>query len=453
MDFNINIPNKVLNIIETLENSGYEAYVVGGCVRDALLGVKPKDWDITTNAKPNEVQAIFEKTIPTGIKHGTITVMLDGEGFEVTTYRVDGEYTDGRHPDKVEYTSNLKDDLARRDFTINAMAYNPKVGLVDEFDGVSHLEEGLINTVGYGKDRFSEDALRILRGIRFANNLGFSLSTRTKLSMISNVSKIVNVSAERVQMELNKILLNEDGCEYGLRKLKEVYVLDKVIPELANTSIVLQNNPYHIYNVFEHTVKVTNYIENELHLKLAALLHDIGKFNTRSTDEEGVDHFYGHEVESVKMAENILKRLRYDNATISKVLTLIKYHDRGVEPTHKSVKKFLNKIGDYSLFSDWLKLKWADIQAQNPKFLKDRCKRLVLIECIGNEIISQKQPFTVKELEINGNDLIALGYKGKEIGIVLNKLLDIVIEEPNANNKDYLLMKANELLEDKFKNR
>lgn len=232
--------------------------------------------------------------------------------------------------------------------------------------------------------------------------------------MICNSDNVVNVSAERVQMELNKILLNKDGCIYGLEQLLETSVLDKLMPELASTLRVVQNNPYHIYNVFEHTVNVTDLIKNELHLKLSALLHDIGKVTTKTTDEDGIDHFYGHEVDSVKQAEVVLKRLRYDNTTITKVLTLVKHHSRRVEATHRSVRRFLNQLGSYALFCDWSALRLADIMAQNPKYLKDRVRKLVLIEEIAKDIVSKKQPFTVKDLDINGNDLITLGTKAKK---------------------------------------
>jgi tRNA nucleotidyltransferase (CCA-adding enzyme) len=439
----INIPSNVKFILDKLNENGFEAYIVGGCVRDSIMNREPNDWDITTNAKPNEVESIFEKTIPTGIKHGTITVMVDNVGYEVTTYRIDGEYKDNRTPKSVAFTNSLKEDLSRRDFTINAMAYNETEGMIDYFGGIEDIRNKVIRCVGNADERFYEDALRMLRAVRFSAQFDFDIDSKAVMSMYLNSKHIINISSERIQIELNKILLSENVFK-GINELWACDLLPYILTEVYGLTYIPQDNPYHKYNVYKHTLYATDYIENKLHLKLAALFHDLGKAETRTKDENGIDHFYGHEVESVRLAENILKRLRYDNETIKKVLTLIKYHSRRVDATPKAVKRFLNQLGDYDVFNDWVSLRWADILAQNPKYLKPRVIKISEIEKIAEKIMSEQQPFSVKDLEVNGHDLIALGYKGKEIGTELNRLLEIVIDNQECNHKEYLIMKAKE---------
>ena len=437
---NINLPENVKYIIDRLEKEGYEAYIVGGCVRDSILNRIPNDWDITTNAKPEEVLKIFDKVIPTGIKHGTVAVVVNGEQYEVTTYRIDGKYSDSRRPDTVEFTDDIVKDLARRDFTINAMAYNQNRGLIDPFNGLRDIECKLIHTVGNAEDRFKEDPLRMLRAMRIGYQLGFILSISTLNAIDDNTYLLNKISKERIQSELNKMLLCND--EYVIRELSWSGLLEEINKDFKYLYDVGQNNPHHSYDVLFHTIKTVGNIENKLHLKLAALLHDIGKKEAKTTDENGVDHFYGHEEVSVKIAKNILTDLKYDNKTIDRVTTLIKYHDRNVEPTHKSVKKFINILGDTTLFEDWMSLRWADILAQNPKYVKYKARKLTMVELIYKDILEKQQPISLKDLEINGNDLIEIGYIGKEIGIMLNELLDMVIDNPNCNDKDYLLAVA-----------
>ena len=437
---NINLPENVKYIIDRLEKEGHEAYIVGGCVRDSILNRIPNDWDITTNAKPEEVLKIFDKVIPTGIKHGTVTVVVNGEQYEVTTYRIDGKYSDSRRPDTVEFTDDIVKDLARRDFTINAMAYNQNRGLVDPFNGLKDIELKLICTVGRAEDRFEEDPLRMLRAVRIGYQLGFTLSIST-LNAIDNGAYLLDkVSKERIQSELNKMLLCSDGRVVG--DLAWYGLLEEINESFKCLYGVKQNNSHHIYDVLSHTIKTVDNIEDKIHLKLAALLHDIGKKDVKTTDKNGIDHFYGHEKKSCEIAKNILTDLRYDNKTISRVITLINYHDRDVEPTHKSVKKFINILGDTRLFEDWMSLRWADILAQNPKYIKDKARKLTMVELIYKDILEKQQPISLKDLEINGNDLIEIGYIGKEIGIMLNELLDMVIDNPNCNDKDYLLSVA-----------
>lgn len=432
MEFKINIPNNINKVLETLMNNGYEAYVVGGCVRDSILNRVPKDWDVTTNALPEDVIKLFDKTIPTGLKHGTVTVVINNENIEVTTYRIDGDYLDNRKPESVIFTNNLQEDLARRDLTINAMAYNYKNGLIDIFNGLEDINDKVIRFVGNPNLRIEEDALRMLRAIRFSSQLGFKLDFRGYTAIRSNAQSILNISNERIQSELNKILLS-DHMNVGLHLLDSTNLLTCILPELIKCKIP-QNNPYHIYSVFEHSLCATTCIENELHLKLAALFHDIGKPYCISIDEDGIHHFYGHEHESARIAYDILRSLRYDNKTINHVILLIKFHDVTIGENKKSIKRLLNKLkGDSELFKDLLKLKSADILSQNPKYTKDRLIKLQNVECILNQILTEQQAFTVKDLNISGYDLLEIGFKGKEIGIVLNKLLDRVIEDEELN--------------------
>lgn len=436
MDFKIDIPNDVKEVMSVLVKGGFEAYVVGGCVRDSIIGKEPNDWDITTNALPTDVQNLFDEVIPTGIKHGTVTVMLNDEGYEVTTYRIDGDYDDGRSPNSVEFTDDIIKDLSRRDFTINAMAYNDEVGLVDPYNGMKDIESKRIKCVGNPNDRFKEDALRMMRAVRFSAQLGFWMSISTTISIERNREGISNVSYERIQSELNKILLSDSS------KIKELFntrLLHCIIPELSDLKSVYQNNNYHIYDVFEHSVCATNCIEDKLHLKLSALFHDLGKIKTKRTDELGVDHFHGHAVHSYFIAKDILERLRYDNLTKRKVLNLIIRHDRRLEVNNKSVKMFLKEIGGYEAFKDWASLRWADILSQNPKYIRDRAVKITEIERIAEHIIDNREIFSMSNLNIDGHDLIRIGYKGKEIGKELDRLLDVVIENNELNVNSVLV--------------
>ena len=312
----IQLPVKVDNIIKTLEAAGYEAFAVGGCIRDSVLGRTPQDWDITTSAKPQDVKRLFSHTIDTGIQHGTVTVMLEHEGFEVTTYRIDGEYEDARHPKEVTYTVNLLEDLKRRDFTINAMAYNESRGLVDAFDGMGDLQKKVIRCVGNPKERFTEDALRMLRALRFAAQLGFEVEEQTFAAIRELAQTIEKISAERIQTELVK-LLTSDHPEL----IREVYtsgISDVILPEFSVLMQTEQNNPHHCYTVGEHTIHVVQQVENQKVLRLAALFHDIAKPVCKTTDETGVDHFYGHPKEGAKMAHRIFRRLKFDVDTMQK---------------------------------------------------------------------------------------------------------------------------------------
>nr|WP_312291899.1 HD domain-containing protein [Clostridium chromiireducens] len=434
MSMLVNMPRNVEYIIDTLIESGSEAFIVGGCVRDIILNKEPKDWDITTKARPEEVIRLFDKVILTGLKHGTVTVVLDRENYEVTTYRTDGEYEDNRHPKEVEFVDSLKEDLARRDFTINAMAYNYKVGLIDYFEGAKDLKNKIIKTVGEPEKRFNEDSLRMLRAVRFSAQLDFNISENVLCSIKKLKNNIKNISRERIRDEFNKILL------YNPRKidiLRECELLEFIIPEFKGTYNFNQNNPYHIHDLYSHTLLSIESIEPSLYLRLTMALHDLGKVISKSIDKKGISHYYGHGKESVRLSKEILKSLKYDNNSIEKILTLIQYHDCTLK-SKLSVKRMLNKIGE-ELLRDLIKVQRADILAQNPDYRWEKLENLAEVEEKLNLIIAQKECFNLKDLKINGGDLISLGFvKGKEIGETLQKLLEIVIEYPELNNQQDL---------------
>ncbi|MFQ9882109.1 MAG: CCA tRNA nucleotidyltransferase [Clostridium sp.] len=435
MEFKIELPKSVKFIIDKFKENGFESYAVGGCVRDSLINRKVNDWDITTNAKPEDTINIFEKTVPTGIKHGTVTVILDKENFEVTTYRIDGKYKDGRHPEKVQFVSELKEDLSRRDFTINAMAYNEEKGLIDYFKGKEDLNKKIIKAVGNPDKRFEEDALRMLRAIRFAAQLNFFIEPSTKEGIKNLSGNIKNVSIERIRVEFDKIIVSNPMY---INELIDLGLLKHFLKELCLCKGVEQQNPHHVYDVLTHILKATENIESKLYLRLTMVLHDICKPECKRVDEKGIGHFYGHDLASADKAFEILKRMKYDNETINKVVTLIKYHDRDIR-SKKSIRKLLSLIGE-DLFRDLLKVKKADALAQNPKFYKEKEEKLIETEKKLNEIIKAQECFTIKNLDVDGKDLIALGIKpGKDIGIILNNLLNKVIENPNLNKKEILI--------------
>lgn len=433
----IEMPDAVREIIETLENAGFEAFAVGGCVRDAVLGRVPADWDITTSALPHQVKELFSRTIDTGLQHGTVTVMKDHVGYEVTTYRIDGEYEDARHPKEVSFTSNLVEDLKRRDFTINAMAYNDRVGIVDEFDGIGDLEHKIIRCVGEPKDRFGEDALRMLRAVRFSAQLGFSIDEKTKEAITLLAKNLEKISAERIQVELVKLLVS-DHPDY-LRIAYETGITAVVLPEFDECMKCEQNHPCHIYNVGEHTLHSLLNIEKDKVLRLTMLFHDFGKPLTHSKNEEGVSRFYGHPAVSAEMARDIMRRLKFDNDTTDKVKKLVAEHDRFIKNEPNRVRRAISKIGKY-LFPYFLKIRKADILAQNPDLQEERLKELKTLESLYEEVLRKEEAVSVKELAIDGKDLLEAGVKqGKQIGEILNQLLELVLEEPEKNQKETLL--------------
>lgn len=439
----IQLPEKVKFIIDKLENAGYEAYAVGGCVRDSLLGRIPDDWDVTTSATPMQVKSVFARTIDTGIQHGTVTVMLEHEGFEVTTYRIDGEYEDSRHPKEVIFTQNLVEDLKRRDFTINAMAYNDRSGIVDVFGGVDDLENKVIRCVGNATERFTEDALRMMRAVRFSAQLGFMIEENTQKAVCELAPSLKNISAERIQVELVKLLVSPHP-DY-IRKAYELGITQIVLPELDKAFDTPQNNPHHMYSVGEHMMHTLLHIRNDKALRIAALLHDIGKPQTKTTDEKGIDHFHGHAELGEKMAETILKRLKFDNDTITKVKKYVKYHDYNIEPQAKTVRRAVNKIGE-EYFEQILEIKYADMMSQSEFKRNEKVEILEKVRDIYKDVLDKKQCVSLKTLNITGNDLIKAGIKqGKMIGVVLNKLLEDVIENPEHNEYEYLIEEAKKI--------
>ena len=440
-DRTIQLPEKVGRIIGTLQEHGYEAYAVGGCIRDSILGREPEDWDITTSAMPEETKALFDKTFDTGIQHGTITVLLEKEGFEVTTYRIDGKYEDSRHPKEVTFTRNLREDLLRRDFTINAMAYNETDGLVDIFGGLEDLEAGMIRCVGDAKERFKEDALRILRGVRFAAQLGFDIEEDTRQGMKELAWTLQNISAERIQVELVKMITSKrpemvrEAYELGMTRI--------VLPEFDQLMTTGQETPHHMYSVGEHTLHAMKNIRADKILRLAMLLHDMGKPALKTVDEAGVAHFKKHALESERIAGTVLRRLKFDNDTIRKVTRLVRYHDLRMPATAKSVRRAMNQIGE-ELFPYYMEVRRADVLAQSMYQREEKIENLDQIEELYRQIVEDGDCVSLKDLAVTGRDLIASGMKpGKEIGEKLEELLKLVIEDPKLNTKEELLKRLN----------
>ncbi len=439
----IALPEKVSFIINTLMRAGYEAYAVGGCVRDVMLNRTPMDWDITTSAKPHEVKQLFGHTIDTGILHGTVTVMLEQEGFEVTTYRIDGEYEDARHPKEVSFTSDLLEDLKRRDFTINAMAYNDTQGLVDAFDGVGDLKRGIIRCVGRATERFSEDALRMLRAVRFSAQLGFVLEEETRTAIVELAPNIAKVSAERIQMELVKLLTSNHPEE--IRTAYETGLTAVFLPEFDRMMETAQNNPHHCYTVGEHTLMALQGVEADKVLRFTMLLHDVAKPVCRTTDENGTDHFYGHPQKGSEMARMILRRLKFDNDTTDRVSALVRWHDDNPELSPRSVRRAISRIG-LERYPALFAVKRADTLAQSMYRREEKLKYLHDYEMLYQEVMEKQQCLTIKQLAVTGSDLIEAGMQpGKEIGSVLKKLLELVLEDPELNTKEKLLKQVHNL--------
>ncbi len=432
------LPEKVRYIIHRITQAGYEAYAVGGCVRDSVLGRKPDDWDITTSASPRQIKGLFERTLDTGLKHGTVTVMLGQEGFEVTTYRIDGDYEDGRHPKEVTFTASLLEDLKRRDFTVNAMAYNDQAGLVDAFDGIKDLRAGIIRCVGSPGERFSEDALRILRAIRFSAQLGYRIEPQTQKAIEELASNLRLISAERIQAELIKLVASPHPENLGIAYRRGVTKI--ILPEFDSCMETAQNNPHHCYSVGEHILKSMQEIAPDKLLRLAMLFHDIGKPGTRTTDEKGIHHFHGHPALSAEIAHDVLRRLKFDNHTISMVTKLVKYHDQKVLPEPVYVRRAILQIGEdtFPLLYD---VKLADLKAQSSFRRREKEESLEEIYRIYRQIMSEGQCVCLKTLAVSGQDLIdEAGMKpGRELGRTLQRLLDMVIENPSLNTRETLL--------------
>ena len=432
------LSNGAIKAIKLLNDAGYESYCVGGCVRDAIMGNEINDYDITTSATPKEMQQVFknERTFETGIKHGTITFVYEKENVEITTYRVEGEYEDNRHPKSVEFTRKLENDLKRRDFTINAIVYNENEGYIDMFNGMKDIEGKIIRAIGNPKERFTEDALRILRAIRFSSVLGFEIEKETKKAMLECKHLLHNISEERIAIEINKFLL---GKNVKNAILENYEILGEIIPEIIQMHNFDQKNDWHIYDVLTHTAVVVESIPPVPHLRLIALLHDTGKVHTFTVDKNGVGHFFGHNEKSGEIAYEYLTKYKYDNFTKNRVHKIVKIHDTPIKPDKIFIKKRINRMGK-DCFFDLIKIKRADNLAQNPN--KVRLDIIDEIERIATEIVNESC-FSLKNLAINGSDLIKEGYTpGKNLGIILETLLNEVIEEKIPNEREALLERA-----------
>lgn len=436
-------------IIDNLISKGYEAYAVGGAVRDMLLNKPFSDIDITTSATPDKVMEIFSRltVIPTGLKHGTVTVLYDGKGYEVTTYRSEKGYSDNRRPDEVSFVSDLKEDLKRRDFTINAIAYNEREGIKDYYGGQADLKAELIRGVGNPDTRFKEDALRILRGVRFSSTLGFEIEAETKRAIFENKSLIKNVASERIQVELVKLLLGKNAS-YVLNEYKEV--IFEFIPELKACDGFSHNSKYHSYDVFGHIVKSIEYGEKNKDVMLALLFHDIGKPLCYSESEKGVGRFIGHQDISAEIARKVLNRLRFDSKTVSNVYVLVKQHDRIISPKPLSLKKLLNKVG-LDLARKLIAVRYADAMSHNVELCQDRIAEIKKTSEILEEIVKRGDCYSLKRLQISGNELVKIGFKGEQIKDELNALLLKVMEGTIENERAVLTESAVKDYDRRFK--
>lgn len=433
----LTLPSYVANAIEKLNARGFEAYAVGGCTRDLLRGEAPNDYDIATSALPEEILSVFEgeRTIPTGLIHGTVTLLSEGGPLEITTYRIDGGYTDGRHPDAVAFSSSFREDAKRRDFTVNAMAIHPDGTLLDYFGGQADLERKIIRAVGDPALRFEEDALRILRAMRFASVLDFEIEEKTAEAMHVQQERLRFVSAERIREELTKAL-----CGKGVLRIFTAFsdIVGFILPELVPSMGFDQKSRYHLFDVYTHTLHAVAAVKPERVLRLTMLLHDVGKPSVFSLDEKGEGHFYGHGDKSVEMAAEVLRRLRFDNATADTVLRLIRYHDLPLENFFTHLPRLRGRHGDPFLLQ-LLEVKRADNLAQNPAFAT-RQERLAEAEALLRAEMEKEPPFTVASLAVNGKDLLALGLPpSPQIGSILSHLTEAVLDGRVQNEKEALL--------------
>ena len=443
MGMTIRIPPDVRGILLTLKRAGFEAYAVGGCVRDSLLGKKPLDWDICTSARPEETQGCFDRCILTGVKYGTVTVLRGENAYEITTFRGEGEYTDSRHPGQIRFLDSLYEDLARRDLSINAMAADADGIVTDHFDGLHDLRHGFIRAVGDPTERFTEDALRILRALRFAARFDFTIEPRTAQAIHELKDNLLRVSSERIRKELSGLLMGK-AAQRIMEEFSDVIAL--ILPELAPTMGFLQHNPHHLYDVYGHSLRcVTNVPESES-LRLAALLHDIGKPHTFSRDEQGIGHFYGHPDKSGEICEALLKRLHYDNRTISHVTTLVREHDVYLQPTtEKAMRRLLSRLGEDTI-RDLMALRRADALATGTADPKGLEESLSQTKALLETLLRQEGRFTLSDLAVNGNDLLSMGVpRGKAIGHILNHLFNGVLEGVYQNERDELMKHAQTL--------
>ena len=487
----INLPEKVNILIKQLESCGHEAFAVGGCIRDSIIGRIPNDWDLCTSASPDEMKECFAgfawppsdnadsgmsgsgrecRIIETGLQHGTLTILLDGDAFEITTYRIDGEYSDGRHPDEVAFTRSLEEDLARRDFTVNAMAYNDMVGLVDPFGGQSDLQAKILRCVGEPEKRFTEDSLRILRCIRFASQLDYVIENSTSEAMYTCLPLIDRVAVERIRVEFEKFLCGPAAVKV-LRQHRDI--IAHIIPEIRPMFDLDQKNAYHVYDVWEHTLHVVENILADPLLRLMAFFHDIGKpptmtvvpndrYNPAASENPEITglsnptdpgaaypewgHFYGHEAAGAEITRDILRRLKFDNCSRDTICSVIDAHKIIFQPTERHARRLLNKLGEEQLRM-LIQLELADVKSQNPVYTDERVENIRAFETALDAVLAAEQCFSMKHLAVSGRDLMALGIpQGREIGRILNALLDQVVEGTLPNDRETLLTYAAKLI-------
>ncbi len=432
------IPSGARHMLQTLSDAGYEAYLVGGCVRDLLRGVEPHDWDICTSARPEETEACFagHRIIETGLKHGTVTVLEEGEPYEITTYRTEGPYSDSRRPDYVKFVSSLEADLARRDFTMNAIALGLEGGPRDPFGGADDIKAGVIRCVGEPAQRFQEDGLRVMRALRFGAVLGYEIEEQTVRAIHENRHMLERVAAERINVELRKLLVGEKAGDI-LRQYPDVF--RQFWPQLEPLVTLEQNNPWHCWGGWEHTIHAVKAAPADLIPRLTMLLHDIGKPACKSTDENGIDHFYGHPAVSAKLADQMLRTLKFDSKTRERVVTLVEHHDAQIPCRDRSIRKWLGRLGPETFFQ-LLEVKRADGMGQAYELVKDRLAELEEIKTKAEEIVAQGQCFSLKDLAVNGQDVIAAGVApGPEVGRALSKLLERVLSGEVPNERKILL--------------
>ena len=435
---NLNIPSGAERILRALTNAGHEACLVGGCVRDLLRGAEPHDWDICTSARPEETAACLagRRILETGLKHGTVTVLEDSEPYEVTTYRTEGPYSDRRRPDYVRFVPSLNKDLARRDFTMNAIALGLDGRLNDPFGGAEDIRAGIIRCVGEPDQRFQEDGLRVMRALRFAAAFGYQIEERTARAVHENRAVLDHVAAERINAELRGLLVGP-GVGDILRQYPDV--LCQFWPQLEPLVTLEQNNPWHCWGGWEHTIRAVEAAPAGLTLRLTMLLHDIGKPECKSTDEDGIDHFYGHSAVSAERADQMLRALKFDNATREQVVRLVGYHDVQLVPRDRAVRRWLSRLGPETFFQ-LLAVKRADNLGQNPARVKDRLAELDALQAKAEDLTARGQCLTLRDLAVNGRDVIAAGVApGPEVGRSLNRLLERVLNGELPNDRDTLL--------------
>lgn len=441
----INIPSQVNRAIEILCNGGHTAYIVGGAVRNIIMGIPVNDWDITTSALPDETLELFRnyRTIETGLQHGTVTVIINGIPLEITTFRIEQGYSDNRHPDRVDFTDKVEDDLSRRDFTSNAIAYSPQKGFVDPFGGFEDTEKKIIRCVGNPDTRFGEDALRILRALRFASVLGFKIAPATAESIHKNKHLLKNISVERIFVELSKLLCGKDAG-YILREYRDVIFF--VLPELEPMNGCVQNHERHIYDVWGHTVKAVESVPPEPELRFAMLFHDSGKPHCKTTDNNGIDHFYSHGKISKKIVFDALSRLKTSNKFRDAVCNLVEYHDFLPDKiSRKTYKKYIAKLGFETVEKLFL-IREADVLAQNPEFHAESLEQNNIGKKTLDEIKSEDSCFKISDLAVDGRKLKNAGIPpSPAMGKIMEKLLDEVMDEKLPNDEDALIERAKQL--------